>query len=57
MQRFGLDLNRMCFDPLVKVSGNSDRVGVVVLAMASFDAGLVVGSLSIPALIPKLIVR
>lgn len=57
MQRFGLDLNRMCFDPLVKVSGNSDRVGLVVLAMASFDAGHVVGGLSIPALIPKLIVR
>src|SRR5215470_4443599 len=45
LQCLGLDLNRMCFDPLVKVRSNGDRVVVDVLALAGFDAGLVAGGL------------
>lgn len=45
LQRLGLDLDGMCFDPLVKVRSDADRVVVDVLALAGFDAGLVASGL------------
>jgi hypothetical protein len=43
LQRFGFDLHRMGFDPVIEVRADGDRAAVDVPALVCFDPGVVSG--------------